>query len=137
MIDIPWSLTIPLEKADDKYISMYFQCRRNQNQRLMSLRVLQDRSITDSTKALIALIDDTDKQDEFWKFHEETTDNLIAEYRKKNNIPDGDILGDDTLRRIENAASRQTSAKVGEWFGQFWSISQSLEIMFERRDTDV
>lgn len=132
--EIPWSLDVPREKADEKYIRAYFQCKRNRSQRLMSLKGLQDRSITDSTNALIALIDNPDKQDELWRFHEETTDKLIEEYRRKNNVSDDEVLSDEVLRRLENEASTQTSAKVNEWFGQFWSISQSVEIMFVRRD---
>ena len=132
--EIPWSLNIPQEKADDKYIDMFFTCRRNQSQRLMSLRGLQDRSITDSTKALIALIDRKDKQEELWKFHKDITDKLIAEYRQQNDISDDEILSNEVFRRCENMASRQTSGKITEWFSQFWSISKSVEIIFVRND---
>lgn len=137
MTEILWSLDIPREKADEKYISKYFQCKRNKSQRLMSLKGLQDKSITDSTNALISLIDREDKQDEFWKFQQETTDKLIEEYRTHNHIADDEILSDEVLRRLENEASRQTSARVHEWFGQFWSISQTVEITFVRNDSNV
>ena len=48
-----------------------------------------------------------------------------------------EILSDEVLRRLENEASRQTSARVHEWFGQFWSISRTVEITFVKDDSNV
>lgn len=137
MTETVWNLNIPREKADDKYLDMFFRCRRNQSQRLMSLKVLQDRSITDSTNALISLIDRTDKQEELWQFHQKTVDEIIAKYRADNGISEDEVLSDEIYRRLENAASRQTSARITEWFSQFWSISQSVEITFVHGDNNV
>lgn len=133
---VRWGVDLSLERADPQYVKRYFESRKQISRQRLCNKEQYPKLLPDAAGAMIAGIMDAGEQERLFKLRHQLMEEQIQKFLAEHNLSRREDMSEREFQMIEGIVSDRIFGECQVWYSRFWSVTQQVELVFERREAN-